>query len=494
METYIPIIQGTLTDWIALTLINPFYAGALAAVVFLLTATLYSIRVAFLKSNNKASEKARIEIQVKLNETQQNIEAIQQELLANSEQMQTANQLAQDEAARANELENRLSVRNGQIARIIQSLATSFDLGERPLPVMENVEAEELWQQHERVINFLVKRVQSEQQAKTQFQESYQAETLKHTEKDALLETMRLTLALQTSQLQSIEQQRFDFNGVKEHLIRLEERLNSKDALIAELEKNKLIFQVKEQSEPEPISILQEAKETLNELDSTNEEVLAEFFSDKEQPLNPVKEQFSVLSKQFTNILDQASSESSKVDTEISELNQDTEEFDSAPIVEETMLVSSVKEQKSGMVGKLKNMFGKAKKKPIQVIPEVSDIRQIIVENQSAPSELESLILTTDKNQVSSESTEIEAEITELNQDIEEVESISIVEETILVKSAKEQKSGVVGKLKNMFGKAKKKPIVVVPEVLESKDISVESDQESPEAEQRSAFAASGWK
>jgi hypothetical protein len=63
-----------------------------------------------------------------------------------------------------------------------------------------------------------------------------------------------------------------------------------------------------------------------------------------------------------------------------------------------------------------------------------------------------------------------------------------------LVKSAKEQKSGVVGKLKNMFGKAKKKPIVVVPEVLESKDISVESDQESPEAEQRSAFAASGWK
>lgn len=66
METYIPIIQGTLTDWIALTLINPFYAGALAAVVFLLTATLYSIRVAFLKSNNKASERARIEIQLKL--------------------------------------------------------------------------------------------------------------------------------------------------------------------------------------------------------------------------------------------------------------------------------------------------------------------------------------------------------------------------------------------------------------------------------------------
>ena len=447
METYIPIIQGTLTDWIALTLINPFYAGALAAVVFLLTATLYSIRVAFLKSNNRASERARIEIQAKLNETQQNIEAIQQELLANSVQMQTDNQLAQDEAARATELENRLYVRNGQIARIIQSLATSFDLGERPLSVMENVEAEELWQQHERVINFLVKRVQSEQQAKTQFQESYQAETLRHTEKDALLETMRLTLALQTSQLQSMEQQRVDFNSVKEHLIRLEEKLNSKDALIAELEKNKLIFQVKEQSEPKPISILQEVKETLNELDRTNEEVLSEFFSDKKQPLNTRKEQFSVLSKQFTNILDQASSEST------------TEEFDSAPIVEETMLVSSIKEQKSRMVGKLKNMFGKVKKKPIEVILEVSDIRQSIVEKQSAPSELDSLILTTDKNQVNSQSTVVESEITELNQDLEEVESTSIVEKTMLVSSAKEQKSGMVGKLKNMFGKAKKKPL-----------------------------------
>ncbi len=174
---------------------------------------------------------------------------------------------------------------------------------------------------------------------------------------------------------------------------------------------------------------------------------MSEFFSDKEQPLNPVKDQFSVLSKQFTNILDQASSEST------------TEEFDSAPIVEETMLVSSIKEQKSRMVGKLKNMFGKVKKKPIEVILEVSDIRQSIVEKQSAPFELDSLILTTDKNQVNSQSTVVESEITELNQDLEEVESTSIVEKTMLVSSAKEQKSGMVGKLKNMFGKAKKKPL-----------------------------------
>ena len=74
------------------------------------------------------------------------------------------------------------------------------------------------------------------------------------------------------------------------------------------------------------------------------------------------------------------------------------------------------------------------------------------------------------------------------------MESTSIVEETILVRSAKEQKNGVVGKLKNMFGKAKKKPVVVVPEVLANEDISVESHSVSPEAEQRSAFAASGWK
>ena len=42
METYLHIIQAVLSDWFIVTLNNPFYAGALAITVFLLTATFYS--------------------------------------------------------------------------------------------------------------------------------------------------------------------------------------------------------------------------------------------------------------------------------------------------------------------------------------------------------------------------------------------------------------------------------------------------------------------
>ena len=99
-----------------------------------------------------------------------------------------------------------LSQRNNQVAGIIQSLATSFDLGERPLPVMGDIKAEDLWQQHDRVITLLTTRLQSEQQAKTQLQQSYQAEIVKRAEKEALIETLQTTLATQTSQFSKLEQ------------------------------------------------------------------------------------------------------------------------------------------------------------------------------------------------------------------------------------------------------------------------------------------------
>ena len=99
METYLPIIKTILSDWIQLTLNNPLYAAALATVVWLLTAILYSIRIASLKKKNIASEKARIEMQNNLNTAQQQMQLMQEELTANTEQMEKDKQLAQKEAA-----------------------------------------------------------------------------------------------------------------------------------------------------------------------------------------------------------------------------------------------------------------------------------------------------------------------------------------------------------------------------------------------------------
>ena len=194
METYLPIVKSIFSDWIQLTLNNPFYATALAVTVFLLTAILYSIRIASLNKQAIASDKAHSEKQNKLNAelntAQQQMQLMQEELAANTEQMEQAKQLSQKESQRVTGLEEQLTQRNQQVAGIIQSLHTRFDLGERPLPVMGDIKAEGLWQQHDRVINLITTRLQSEQQAKTELQQSYQAETAKRTEKEALLETM----------------------------------------------------------------------------------------------------------------------------------------------------------------------------------------------------------------------------------------------------------------------------------------------------------------
>jgi hypothetical protein len=206
METYLPIIKTNLSDWFQLTLNNPLYAAALATVVWLLTAIIYSIKIAFLKKKNIASEKARIDMQNNLNTAQQKLQLMQEELTANTGQMQKDKQLAQNEAQRAIGFEEQISQRNKQIAGIVQSLATSIDLGERPLPVMDDIKAEGLWQQHDRAITLLTTCLRSEQQAKTELQQSFQAETAKRAEKEALLETLQTTLAAQTSQLSKLEQ------------------------------------------------------------------------------------------------------------------------------------------------------------------------------------------------------------------------------------------------------------------------------------------------
>lgn len=88
---------------------------------------------------------------------------------------------------------------------VIQTLATSFDLGERPLPLMGDVEAEDLWQQHDRVIKLLITRLRNEQQAKIQLQESYQDEMARRLEKETLIETLQVNLATQSSQLMELE-------------------------------------------------------------------------------------------------------------------------------------------------------------------------------------------------------------------------------------------------------------------------------------------------
>ncbi len=207
METYLPLFKTIFADWVQLTTNQPLYAGALAFVTWLLTAGLYSIRIAFLNKQSTARENARIDAIKQLSAAQLQAQELQQQLAENTEQLKISQELAINESQRASKLEDQLKERNKQIAAIIQSFSTSFDLGERPVPVTEDAKAESLWQQFDRTIHLFITRLRNEQQAKAELQTALQTETLKSTENEAVILTLQAGIAAQTIKVSNLELQ-----------------------------------------------------------------------------------------------------------------------------------------------------------------------------------------------------------------------------------------------------------------------------------------------
>jgi hypothetical protein len=416
METYLPIFQATFSDWYQLTLSNPVYVAALATAVWLLTAIVYSIKVASLKKKNIASEKARNELQHNLNNAQLETLKMQEDLAVNTEQMQEAQQLAQKEAQRSAGFEELLYKRNEQIAGIMQSLATGFDVGERPLPITEDIRADGLWQQHNRVIALLTNRLRSEQQAKIELQYSYQAEMAKRAEKDTLIEKLQTTLAVQDSEvsrleqaleeqntmlqqqqdkaeqvlsqtqekhlselarLTELEQQSLDLVNARQQLAQLEEKLNDKEALIVQLEKNKPADHVKVQAQPAVIK--QDEKEIVIELKTADEEVPSVPSDLEQQPVSPVEEQTGGITGKIKNLFGKTKQEPIAAEPESAETKLEEAEIQPAPLAVEQPSVSAAK----GQFGKLKNLFGskqqtaETKQNEEETQPVFSDVEQL---------------------------------------------------------------------------------------------------------------------
>jgi len=492
METYLPIIKAYLADWIQVTVNNTKYAVALAIAVWLLTAILYSIKIAFLKRQAIASEKAHLEKQNNLNSSlnnaQQQMQQMQEELAANTGQMEQARHLAQQESQRATGIEAQLTQRNQQVAGIIQSLHANFDIGERPLPVMGDIKAEGLWQQHDRVINLLTARLQSEQQAKTEWQQSCQAESAKRAEKEALLETVQTTLATQTSQLAKLEQaleeqkallqqqqdnaqqalsqtlekhqaemarlteleqQALELVNTRRHLTQLEEKLNAKDALITQLEKDKAVEQVKAQAQPAPLK--QEKIETIIELPKTEEVAPPAPLSMEGQSVSPVKEQTGGVAGKLKGLFGKTKQEPITAEPEAVETRRYEEEIQPARVEVGQQPVSSAKEQAGGVAGKLKGFFGKTKQQPISAEPESVEIRRYEEEIQPTVVDAEHPPVIAAKSQFGKLKNLFGTKQQSEDTHYEEVQPAPPVEEQPPVSSAKSQ----FGKIKNLFGKTK---------------------------------------
>jgi hypothetical protein len=205
METYLPLLKTLFADWMQLAITEPMYAGAIAFIAWVLTASLYSIKIAFLNKQSTSRENARIDAINQLSAAQLQLQDIQQLLLENTEQLRKNQESAQNATQQASKLEDQLKERNKQIATTIQSFSTSFDLGERPLPLTEDLKAESLWQQFDRTINLLIIRLQNEQQAKAELQEAFHTETLKSAENGAVISTLQAGISAQAIKISNLE-------------------------------------------------------------------------------------------------------------------------------------------------------------------------------------------------------------------------------------------------------------------------------------------------
>ncbi len=405
METYLPIINSTLADWLALTLTNPFYASVLAAVVFFVTAILYGFRISSLKRKVLVREKAHNEEAISLNAaltvSEQQLQAMQEVLAANNEQLKKDQHTAQIETEKAKKLEEQLKHRNTQIADLIKSLSTRVDLGERPLPIMGDIKAEGLWQQHDRVVNLLVTKLVTEQQSKVQLQESVQAEKIKSAENESVARTLQATLAVQTEKLSlleqaledqksilkvqqdkaqqvlaetieknnselaripELEQQVLNLVNTQQQLGELKEVLKAKEALIVQLENTKIVSEVKlahevKKEESTPIQIkpeveIKEAPAIVHKIEQPvliepSQELIETPSSVKNEPESSFTGKFKGLFGKKASIL---------IDEKIDhvDLTSSVPDIDPEPLFKD---VRPIEERSAGVAGKFKGLF-----------------------------------------------------------------------------------------------------------------------------------------
>ena len=494
METYLPIINQYYSDWLAWALINQINAGITAGVVFLSTAMLYSLRVGFLKRririNDKlyAAEKTNLLEQVST--TQQALKAIEDELVVNTEQMQQAQKTAETETERAKDHEALVNLRNEQISSLIQSLATRFDLGERPVPLMGDIKAEGLWQQHDRVTHLLATRLQSEQQAKVQLDQAYQVETLQRKELEALRDTLQTTLVSQQDQLSKLEQALEDQKSIAkiqqdraeqavaealaqsqaalariplleqqlqatsnnhQQSTELQEALAAKDRLIAELEKNK-IEPVVEIAAPQQQEIIEPAPVIVVTEPNTASEDISIPVEIKEDLSAEPKE--AGLSSKFKGLFAKGPEKvvAVKVDLPAVEIVKSEVESVALETAQPKEVEQPIKEDKSLGLGKLKGMFGRGK---VEVEP--APVNDVPAEKIPEP---------------------VKAEV---SAPVEEV---------------KESSSGFSGKFKSLLGKKTVEPIEepspievtapaverkVEPEITLTPEVEIELNESAPE-------------
>lgn len=340
MQDYLPIIKTTLLDWLQLTFANPLYAASLAIAVYLLTAIVYGIKIATLKRKHRASESARTELLSDLTSAQQ----------------------------RLTELKERLTQRSQQIAGTIRTLAANFDLGEQPLSASEDLNADGLWQQHERAVALLVARLRGEQQTKTELLQSYQTQTAKLAEKEAVVDSLQSALADKTGLVAKLEralqEQKFllieEQEKAQQTLTHIIEKHLTEATRLAELEQQALEWSNNKAQLPQ------------------GEEILPV----KPTPMPPL--QVEIPAEQIEMPIQAEARQSDQLQQGTITL-QDWDDNAESSFLSEPERIPPVKESASGVAGKMKNLFGKSKPVPHPTEAKIAESSPITADIQPQP-------------------------------------------------------------------------------------------------------------
>jgi hypothetical protein len=415
METYLPLFKTIFADWVQLTSNEPLYAGALAFTAWLLTASLYSIRIAFLNKQSTARENARIDASKQLSAAQLQVQELQQQLSENTEQLKISQELAINETERAEKLEDQLKERNKQIAAIIQSFSTSFDLGERPLPLTEDLKAESLWQQFDRTIHLLITRLSNEQEAKAKLQASLQAETLKSTENAVTISTLQTGIAAQTIKIANLEllleeqkntlQQQQDHAQLVLEQSLLEQSLANKQAEAihkqtqtqanADSINNQAV--VNETLTATPAEIIVPVEPIIEPLATAIKTAVTELtVNDEITELPPIKssnDQLGKLKNLFGKALKKTTSEITQDAAPVTPLSETLSTPIKTAPTESTVSPESTElpaiKSSNDQLGKLKNLFGKKSNNTTSTTPEIITDQQTDVLIEQPPIEIE---------------------------------------------------------------------------------------------------------
>ena len=507
MPTNLPEIKQLIADWYSLALDNPLFVGALVLIIWILAAIIYNFKILLLKKNQKAAEQVHLDVQSKLSAVEKQVQQQEEKLTSDAEQMAKDKQLVA-------EIKDKNLGRNQIIVESIRSIASQFDLSEQLVGSDKDMKDEFIWQQQDNIIQQLIERLSLVQREKETLQTVHQQEIAQLSDKDSVISNLQNALDMQTQQFAQLEQaievqklvQQQQLKEVQQQLSNtLEKHQLDFSHLIDTVQKQSATRIVDEQEKKIPVDNVQQpdpetsaeqkivefseiepgTDANIDTLDATPdaiepiaeqeniiesrgkdepnvepETVLADQLDNNVQELlNLTEPAFSTLaeneSKQpgvatdaendapdyaksklnvagkFKNLLGKIKKPSVKVEPEQKSEALATEEL-KVPDVTETKIEPANAESKLNVSGKFKNLLGKIKKPSVKVEPE-QKIETLAAEDLNAP-EIEQKIETFSSEDL----TTPEAEEIEADPDY----------------GASNFK--MPGKLKSIFGKAKK--------------------------------------